>query len=421
MDKTGKNIPPENTPRKLLSAVAISKAKPQDKAYKLYDEKGLFLLIQPNGSKYWRFKYRYDGKEKTLALGVYPDVSLADARERLSEARKLLSNGTDPSEARKQSRQTSRELQANSFEAIAREWFKKHKPGWSASHSGRIIERLERDVFPWVGSRPIQEINAPDILKVARRIESRGALDTAHRALQNCGQIFRYAVATGRAVRDPCADLRGALPPIKAKHHPSVTDPKKVTELLRAIQSFSGSLVVKCALQFAPLVFVRPGELRQAEWQEIAMDKAEWRIPAHKMKMKDTHIVPLSHQAIEILLTIQPSTGSGKYVFPSLRAGGRPMSENTINAALRRLGYSKEEMTGHGFRSMASTLLHENGWPHDVIERQLAHAERNSVSAAYNYAQHLPERRRMMQWWSDYLTSLLNNVVMLPVHKTMKG
>ncbi len=246
MDKISGNIPPirqADTPtKKPLTAIVISKAKPQSKAYKLSDEKGLFLLVYPNGSKYWRLKYRYNGKEKMLALGVYPDVSLADARERRDEARKLLSNGIDPNAAKKQSKQTSKELSVNSFEAIAREWFKKHSPNWVASHSGKIIDRLKRDVFPWVGDRPIQEISAPDMLQVARRIESRGALETAHRALQNCGQIFRYAIATGRAVRDPCADLRGALPPVKAKHHASVTDPKKVTELLCAIQSFSGSL-----------------------------------------------------------------------------------------------------------------------------------------------------------------------------------
>lgn len=427
MDESEGNIPPTraaDTPRKgkALSSVAISKARPKDKPYKLADEKGLFLLIHSNGGKYWRLKYRYDGKEKILALGVYPDVSLADARSRRDDARRLLANGIDPGIAKKQGALSVKESSLNSFEAIAREWMVKHLADRAPGHKQTVVDRLERNVFPWIGSRPIRDIAASDLLQVVRRIESRGATETARRVLGICGQVFRYAVSLGRAERDPSGDLHGMLPKkesAKAKHHASITDPKQVGELLRAIQGFQGSFVVKCALQLAPLVFVRPGELRGAEWREIDLEQAIWRIPDHRMKMKDTHIVPLSRQAVEIFRVIHPLTGEDKYVFPGLRSSSRPISENTVNAALRRLGYSKEEMTGHGFRSMASTLLHESGWPHDVIERQLAHAERSSVSAAYNYAQHLPERKKMMQAWADYLDSLASGAKVVPLfHKT---
>lgn len=294
----------------------------------------------------------------------------------------------------------------NTFEAIGREWFSKNAPRWSKSHSDRSKRLLKKDLYPWLGSRPIAEIDAPELLRAIRRIESRGAVDTAHRALQYCGMVFRSAVATGRADRDPSGDLRGALPPVNKKHRASITEPKAVGELLRAIDGYEGHLVTRCALQLAPLVFVRPGELRNAEWSEIDSQNAEWRIPAEKMKMAAPHIVPLSRQAIEVLEEIKHLTGQGPYVFPSVRSRQRPMSENTINATLRRLGYTKEQMTGHGFRSMASTLLNEQRWHHDAIERQLAHAERNGVRAAYNYAEHLPERRTMMQAWADYLDDL---------------
>jgi integrase len=339
--------------------------------------------------------YRVNGKRKTLALGVYSDVSLKDARERRDEARKLLVNGIDPGETRK-AQKADRAEDMNTFEAVAREWFAKYSPNWVTNHANKIIRRLERDVFPWIGKRPIREINAPELLTVLRRIETRDALETAHRAMQNCGQVFRYAIATGRVERDPSADLRGALPPVKEKHYASITDPKTVRELLSAIEGYRGSFVTQCALKLAPLVFVRPGELRKAEWSEFNLEAAEWRIPAEKMKMQETHIVPLSRQAVAILRELHPLTGSGRYVFPGARTNGRPMSENTVNAALRRLGYPKDEMTGHGFRSMASTILNEQGWHRDAIERQLAHTERNAVRAAYNYAEYLPERRKMM-------------------------
>ena len=280
-------------------------------------------------------------------------------------------------------------------------------------------------MFPWLRGRPIAQVNAPELLALLRRIESRGALETAHRAMQNCGQVFRYAVATGRAERDPTGDLRGALPPPKEKHHASIIDPKRIGELLRAIDSYEGFFATKCALRLAPLVFVRPGELRKSQWQEINLDNAEWRIPAERMKMLEQHIVPLSRQAVEILRELEPLTNRGivakpntpRFVFPSARSRERPMSENAVLAALRRMGYTKEEMTGHGFRSMASTLLHERGWNHQVIERQLAHAERNAVSAAYNFAEHLPERRKMMQAWADYLDALKARAEVIPLFK----
>ena len=388
-----------------LKDTAIRNAQPKEKQYKLYDEKGLYLLVKKAG-KYFRFDYRYAGKRKTLALGVYPGVKLAEARERRDNARKLLQNDIDPAQHRKETKAMRKDQAVNSFEAIAREWFTKNKHIWTEGHSRTIIRRLELNIFPWLGTRPVAFISAPELLAVLRRIEDRGALETAHRVKQICGQVFRYAIATLRAERDPSADLRDALPPTKPKHMATITDPKKIGELLRAIDGYEGTPVAKCALKLAPLVFVRPGELRHAEWAEIDLDKAEWRIPAEKMKMKNPHIVPLSTQAVEILNEIQPITGEGRYVFPSIRTYSRPMSNNTVLAALRRMGYTKEEMSGHGFRAMASTVLHEQGWPSDIIERQLAHAERNSIKAAYNHAQHLPERRKMMQAWADYLDTL---------------
>jgi integrase len=398
----------------MLTDTAIRNAKPKEKPYKLADEKGLYLLVNRAG-KYFRFDYRCRDKRKTLALGVYPDVSLAQARERLNEARKLLAENIDPGEHRKSARAKEIAQTANSFEAVAREWHLKYQPSWTETHALTTISRLEANAFPWIGSHPIAEITASELLAVLRRLESRGVLETAHRVKQICGQVFRYAVATGRAERDPSADLRGALPPSKPKHMATITDPKKVGELLRAIYGYKGHIITRCALRLAPLVFVRPGELRRAEWSEINLEQAEWRIPAEKMKMRSAHIIPLCRQAVEVIRELEPFTGSGRYVFPSLRTGERPMSENTVLAALRRMGYPKEEMTGHGFRAMASTILHEQGWPSDVIERQLAHRERNNVKAAYNHAQHLIERRKMMQAWADYLESLAKGAEIIPI------
>jgi integrase len=276
------------------------------------------------------------------------------------------------------------------------------------------MRRLEMDVFPWVGSRPVSQITAPELLSCLRRIESRGALDTAHRAHQNCSQVFRYAIATGRAERDPAADLRGALPPPAGGHFASTTEPSKIGALLRAIDGYEGTFVARCALRLAPLVFVRPGELRMAEWAEFHLDDAEWRIPAERMKARVQHIVPLSTQAVSILRDLHPFSGSGRFLFPSVRTPARPMSNNTLNAGLRRLGYTTDDQTAHGFRSMASTLLNEQGWNRDAIERQLAHGERDEVRAAYNYAQHLPERRKMMQAWADYLDGLRAGAAVVP-------
>jgi len=396
-----------------LSDVAVRNSKATDKPRKLSDERGLYLLVTKAG-KYWRFDYRHDGRRRTLAVGVYPDVTLAQARERRDQARALLANGADPS-AVKQTRKAATE---NSFEAVAREWHAKFSPGWVPHHADKIIKRFEREVFPWIGNRPIADISAPDLLAVLRRIETRNALDSAHRVHQNCGKVFRYAVATGRAQRDPSGDLRGAILPAVERHHPTITEPKRVGELLRAIAGYSGSHVTRYALQLAPLVFVRPGELRKAEWSEFDLDKAEWRIPAHKMKMKAVHIVPLSIQALAILTELHALTGSGRYVFPGARTDARHMSENTVNAGLRRLGYAVGDMTAHGFRSMASTLLNEQGWNRDAIERQLAHAERDDIRAAYNYAEHLPERRKMMQAWADYLDKLKTGAEVIPIHRS---
>jgi len=392
-----------------LTVVQVKNAKPKEKAYKLADERGLYLLVNPNGSKLWKLKYRFAGIEKKLSLGSFPDVTLADVRNKREDARKQLTNNIDPGVLKNSIKRSKKLAAENSFEAIAREWHAKFTPKWTKEHCERMLIRLEQNIFPWIGRRPIVEVTTPELLSTLRRIESRNAFETAHRILQICGQVFRYAIATGRAERDLSADLRGALAPIRKKYHASITDPVEVGKLLLAISHYQGFFATKCALQLAPLFFVRPGELRRAEWSEFDFDKAEWRIPAEKMKMRETHIVPLCTQAITILQELRAFTGDGKYVFPSIRSSKRPMSENTVLGALRRLGYTKDEMTGHGFRSMASTLLNEQGWNRDAIERQLAHGERNNIRAAYNYAEYLPERRKMMQHWGDYLDELTNN------------
>jgi integrase len=391
-----------------LTDTAIRNVKPKDKQYKLADEKGLYLLVKKAG-KYFRFDYRYAGKRKTLAVGVYPDVTLAQARLKRDEARKLLQDGVDPSQHKKETKIKLQEMTANNFEAIAREWFEKNTPVWSERHADTIIRRLEYNVFPSLGKRAIELITAPELLGVLRKIENRGAVETAHRVKQICGQVFRYAIATGRGERDPSGDLKGALAPVKSKSMATITDPKKIGGLLRAMEDYEGHIITRCALQLAPLVFVRPGELRHAEWSEIDLNSGEWKIPGEKMKAGLPHIVPLSRQAIDIFKEIKSVTGDGRYVFPSLRSTARPMSNNTVNAALRRMGYTKDEIVGHGFRAMASTILHEQGWPSDVVERQMSHTEKNKVKAAYNHAQHLPERRKMMQAWADYLYALKSN------------
>lgn len=402
-----------------LTELQVKNAKPTAKQYKLSDGGGLFMLVHANGGRYWRLAYRFDGKQKTLALGVYPDVSLADARERREQARKLLANGADPGAVKQEQKTAFVALAENSFEIIAREWFSKHSPNWKENHSSKILARLENDVFPWIGARPISEIAAPALLAAIRRIEARGALETAHRVLAICGQVFRYAVATGRVERDPTGDLRGALPPVKrGNHFAAITEPKKVGELLRDIDGYQGSFVVQCAFKLSPLLFVRPGELRKMEWAELDLDKAEWLIPAEKMKMSVTHIVPLSTQAVAILREIQPLTGHGKYVFQGERDHDRPMSDNAIRSALRRMGWANDEMTPHGFRAMASTILDNMGYKQEWLERQLAHEEPNKIKAAYKreaWRMYLPERTAMMQAWADYLDKLKAGAEVIPL------
>lgn len=385
-----------------LTDVEIRSARATDKPIKLFDGGGLFLSVQPNGSRWWRFKYRFQGKERMLSLGVYPDVPLKLARSRRDEARKMVADGADPSAERK----AAKEARLVTFQSVAEEWLAIQVKTLATSTYDKARWMLADFVYPRIGSRPIAEITAPELLAALRAIESRGKHETAHRTKQRVGQILRYAIATGRAERDVSADLRGALVPAVTKNHAAITDPVAIGQLLRAIDGYRGQPATHAALKLAPLVFVRPGELRHAEWSEINLDAAEWRIPAPRMKMRELHVVPLATQAVEILRDMLPLTGKGRFVFPSLRTNDRPLSENTINAALRRLGYATDEMTGHGFRAMASTCLNEQGWHPDLIELQLAHAERNKVRAAYNRATRLAERRKMMQVWADHLDLL---------------
>ena len=386
----------------MLNDTRVRSAKSREKAFKLSDERGLFLLVMPTGSRLWRLKYRVNGREKLISLGAYPDVTLKRAREKRDAARRLIADGIDPSVQRK----AERAALAQSFEGVAKEWLELQTKSLAPETISILTARLDSGLYPYIGSRPISAITAQEVLSALRRIESRGRHETAHRVRALAGRVFRYAVATGRAQHDVAADLIGALAPVKSKNFASVTDPVRVGELMRAIHGYSGHPVTALALKLAPLVFVRPGELRAAEWTEFDLVNAEWRIPGERMKMGEPHVVPLSRQALAILRELQPLARGGKYLFPSLRTRDRPMSDNTINAALRRMGYTSEEQTGHGFRSMASTLLNEQGFPPDVIELQLAHTERNKVRAAYNKAQRLPERRKMMQAWADYLDGL---------------
>jgi len=398
----------------MLNDTKVRTVKSREKAFKLSDERGLFLLVTPTGGRLWRLKYRVQGREKLISLGAYPDVTLKRAREKRDAARKLLADGVDPSVQR----QAERAALAQSFEGVAKEWLELQTKSLAPETISILTARLESGLHPYIGSRPISAITAQEVLSALRRIEARGRHETAHRVRALAGRVFRYAVATGRAQHDVAADLKGALAPVKSKNFASVTDPARVGELMRAIHGYSGHPVTALALKLAPLVFVRPGELRAAEWSEFNLENAEWRIPAARMKMGEPHIVPLSRQALAILRDLQPLARGGRYLFPSLRTRDRPMSDNTINAALRRLGYTSEEQTGHGFRSMASTLLNEQGFPPDVIELQLAHSERNKVRAAYNKAQRLPERRKMMQAWADYLDGLREGANVVPIRRS---
>jgi integrase len=385
-----------------LSELAIRAAKPAQKPYKLADEKGLYLLVKPNRARLWRYKYRHAGIEKLLSFGAYPTVSLRVARERRDEARKLVANRIDPSVKGR----IEKEGRANTFAAVAQEWLDIKKGSLSESTWQRDRDQLVKIVGPYLGRRPVAEIEAPELLAILKRLEKRGVVDTAHRVRAVCGRVFRYAIATGRAARDISADLKGALAPKRAQSYAAITDPIRVGQLLRAIDGYDGQSATHAAIRLAPYVFVRPGELRAAEWSEFDLTRREWRVPAQRMKMKELHIVPLSRQAASILLELQPLTAKGRYVFPAIGKRERPLSENTLGAALRRIGYTSEEMTAHGFRTIASTLLNEQGWNPDLIELQLAHKERNKVRAAYNRAQRLDERRKMMQAWADYLVRL---------------
>jgi integrase len=385
-----------------LTDARIRAAQPRETPYKLFDERGLFLLVKPNGSRLWRLKYAIAGREKLISLGDYRDVPLKRARDKRDEARRLVADGVDPSAKR----QADRAANADTFTAVADEWLETKRKTLTPDTWQRDHDHLHKLVGPYLGNRPIASIEAPDLLAVLRRLEARGVHDTAHRVRAVVGRVFRYGIATGRAQRDISADLKGALAPKATRSHPSITNPAKVGQLLRAIDGFDGQPATGAALKLAPYVFVRPGELRAAEWTEFDLDGAEWRIPAHRMKLRQQHIVPLSTQAVAILRAIEPLTGNGRFVFPAIGPQTRPLSENTLNAGLRRLGYSGDEHTAHGFRSMASTLLNEQGWHPDLIELQLAHAERNKVRATYNKAQRLDERREMMQAWADYLDRL---------------
>ena len=404
----------------MLTDTAIRNLKPKEAAYKVSDGGGMYLLVSPKGGKWWRYKYRFEHDEKCLSLGVYPNISLKDARRLRDEARQLLAKGIDPSENRKALKSANAERAANSFEVVARKWYAKHSPGWAPDHAQRVLRLFERDIFPRIGGRPVADVPAPDLLAMLRRIENREALDTAHRARSNCGQVFRYAIATGRAQRDPSADLRGALPPATEGHFAAVTEPKLLGELLRKLDAYLGTPVVMAALRLAPLAFVRPKELRTAEWSCIHWDTSDWRYTTGKTKTP--HIVPLARQALAILRALQPLTGNGRYVFPCERGAGRPMSDNAVLAAMRSMGITKEVMTTHGFRATARTLLEEElGFDGHVIEQQLAHAVPDPNGRAYNRTAFLDQRRKMMQVWADYLDKLKANVTVIPLRANAAG
>ncbi len=378
------------------------------------DGEGMYLLVKAAG-RYWRMDYTYAGKRKTLALGVYPAVTLASARKRREDARTLIAEGVDPSTAKREEKAAKAVAAANTFELVAREWLSKTKAHRMESTNRKVTTWLEKDVFPFFGRMPIADIGPRDVLAGLRKMEERGALDSVHRVKQICGQVFRYAVAAGLAERDVTQDLREALMKGKPGNFAAIIEPKKAGELLRSIFDYRGHPYTVAALKLSPLVFVRPGELRTAEWAEIDLEAAEWRIPASKMKMGVDHLVPLSSQAVEVLRGIQALTGHGRYVFPSLRTGERPMSENTINGALRGMGYAQDVHTAHGFRAMARTIMDEVlGERVDLIEHQLSHAVKDSNGRAYNRTSHLPARKEMMQRWADYLDKLRIGAEVIP-------
>jgi integrase len=403
----------------MLTDIEIRKAKAKSRPYKLSDSNGLHLLVTAQ-SKLWRYAYRFGGKQKTLAIGAYPVLSLNDARAKRDEAKRQLLDGIDPSSAKRAAKQTTRDISANSFEVIAREWWQTHMTIKTPAHAKKVMDRLENDVFAFIGDATITDIEAPDVLAVLRRIEQRGAIDLAHMTKQVIGRVFCYAIALGKAVRNPVPDLTMALKPRTVTHYAAITEPFGISELLRAAENYTGSLLTKCALMLSFHSMLRPVELRSAEWCEIDLELKEWRIPAAKMKKRLDHIVPLSRQVIEIFEQLKPVTGHKRFVFPNVRTPNSPMSENAISGALKRLGFG-DTHTAHGFRSMASTRLNEsNLFSFDVIERQLAHNDKNAVRAAYNRAAYLPKRIEMMQWWSDYLDGLRENSNIVPFQQARK-
>lgn len=401
----------------MLTIRELDSAKAKDKPYKLSDGQGLYIEVMPSGAKYWRLKYRIAGKEKRLAFGVYPDVRPSEARDKAKEARDLIRAGTDPGEAKKAIKRQTIIANACTFEIVAQEWMEGRKANVEPAQCVKTLSRMENDVFPWLGKRPISEIDAPEILVVLRRVDSRGARYTAHKIRSEISRVFRFAIATGRAKGDPARDLIGAIPPPIEKHFASITEPSKVAELLRSFDGFSGTFPVLCALKLAPLLFVRPGELRKAEWIHLDLEKAEWRYQVSKTKTD--HLVPLASQSVAILRELHAKTGGGRYLFPSLRTATQPMSDATVNATLRRLGYdTRTEITGHGFRAMARTILHEElHQKPEVIEHQLAHSVPDALGTAYNRTKFLKERKAMMQLWADYLDKLKAGADVIPINK----
>lgn len=398
-----------------LTDTAIRNAKPADKPVRLFDGGGLYLEIAPSGGKWWRLKYRFGGKEKRYSLGVYPEVTLATARKKRDEAREKLAAGIDPGEAKKAEKRASLLAAAHSFEVVARGWMDERKTSVEPAQHAKTLARMENDVFPWLGKRPIAEIDAPEILVVLKRVDGRGARFTAHRIRSEISRVFRYGIKEGHCKADPARDLVDAIPPAQTTHFASITEPEKVGEMLRAFDGFTGTFPVLCALKLAPMLFVRPGELRKAEWAQFDLDKGEWRYFVNKTKTD--HLVPLAAQAVTILRELHALTGEGVYVFPGARDRNRPMSEAAINAALRRLGYdTRTEITGHGFRAMARTILHEElEEKPEVIEHQLAHTVPDSLGRAYNRTKFIKARRSMMQQWADYLDKLKAGAEIIPI------
>ncbi|WP_140636191.1 tyrosine-type recombinase/integrase [Methylibium rhizosphaerae] len=420
----------------ITSDTTIRSIKPGDPRKRLTDGAGLYLLLFVKGGAHgWRFDYTFAGKRKTLSLGTYPDTGLGAARRKAEAARTMLAEGIDPSEQRKASKaavaaaREAEELKAQgipmagSFEAVAREWYSVKQSAWAPTYGEKIIRRLEVDVFPWIGGENVGSVTPPQLLQVMRRIEARGVIETAHRALENCSQVFRYAVATGRAESNPARDLKDALKKPEPKNFPAITDPTRLGQLLRASDNYVGTPVVRAALKLAPMLMLRPGELRMARWCEFDLDAALWTVPAVRMKREKRgkllgppHLVPLPKQAIEVLQDLQPLTGAGEFVFRGERHHERPMSENTVNAALRAMGFPADEVTGHGFRATARTMLHERlGFDPDVIEAQLAHVVRDSLGRAYNRTQFVDQRRKMMQAWANYLDKLRKGAEVRPL------